>query len=418
MDFDKSISTRLGYDSPFGETSLFQKSNQHNEKENVFITKISGPTLVYKGGVFEYKIVSFNTSGFSINKILSKIKWGYSFDGGQIKPIRGVRNKLIKDTLEIRAKLKFKVITGHKVRVFAWLVKPSKDVSVLSSVLQFPFYFDRYKLKGYNRSLTGLADDLGYGDGITQTKYLKYTKNEVEKLGSLMKSNANNSSNENLWSGLKSMVSTLFSIGELEKIALLMVAKFKRNEGGEFKNDVLTKHVSKHKTTKTFCKAIETSIQEKLYQNKGNITILEDSNIYMNSERYGRPHFASLGDTFFGGLTICINDTWAYEVTIIDYNTKDNINYSLSYSVTLYDHFGLDYPDLEVSSYYSLFGFRAWFILQHLRNFKPFITKVEINKTIKGNINIGKERLDEAEKKRVDFNRELRYLTRKKGWEY
>lgn len=42
----------------------------------------------------------------------------------------------------------------------------------------------------------------------------------------------------------------------------------------------------------------------------------------------------------------------------------------------LYDHFGLDQPDVE-KIYVELAGFRAWFVLQHYDSFngkyKPFI---------------------------------------------
>jgi hypothetical protein len=34
-----------------------------------------------------------------------------------------------------------------------------------------------------------------------------------------------------------------------------------------------------------------------------------------------------------------------------------------------------------------LFGFRAWFILQHLRGYRPFITKVTFYRTFEGDLN-------------------------------
>ena len=39
----------------------------------------------------------------------------------------------------------------------------------------------------------------------------------------------------------------------------------------------------------------------------------------------------------------------------------------------MFDHFGLDYPDIEK---YDNDIFIAWFILQHFRGYKPFITKI------------------------------------------
>ena len=134
--------------------------------------------------------------------------------------------------------------------------------------------------------------------------------------------------------------------------------------------------------------------KEKLYKNQGDlIQKLYDGNVYRLSNRYNRPVFSTLKDTFVGGLTICINDTWAYEVYIMNHQKDKADNYTIQYKVVLYDHFGLDIPDLRVTSYYSLAGFRAWFVLQHLRNFQTFITKVEFNKTLISNLKADKKQI-------------------------
>jgi hypothetical protein len=70
-----------------------------------------------------------------------------------------------------------------------------------------------------------------------------------------------------------------------------------------------------------------------------------------------------------------------------NYNRTDN-NYEATYEITLWDHFGLDLNDIRKFNFWA--GFRAWFILQHLRGYKPFITKVQFEKTFTGNINEGK----------------------------
>ena len=99
--------------------------------------------------------------------------------------------------------------------------------------------------------------------------------------------------------------------------------------------------------------------------------------------------------------TICINDTWAYEIFITNFTWNSELDYTLSYKVVLYDHFGLDMPDLRVDLYYALAGFRAWFVLQHLRSFQPFITRVEFEKTLKGNIRIGEAEFEKIEQDRL-----------------
>lgn len=86
------------------------------------------------------------------------------------------------------------------------------------------------------------------------------------------------------------------------------------------------------------------------------------------------------------GYTIALNDIWSTEVVIKDYELNGN-SYKGSYRVTLWDHFGLDAPDPDagkVAAYGA--GFRTWFILQHFRGYKPFITKITFTKEFKGEL--------------------------------
>ncbi len=63
--------------------------------------------------------------------------------------------------------------------------------------------------------------------------------------------------------------------------------------------------------------------------------------------------------------------------------------YSGRYRVTMFDHFGLDEPDVDASKMYgNLEGFRAWFILRHYMRFayKPVITKIPLEETFIGTL--------------------------------
>lgn len=92
----------------------------------------------------------------------------------------------------------------------------------------------------------------------------------------------------------------------------------------------------------------------------------------------------------FWGPTIAINDTWAYDVDIQNYTPSADGTYTAELRVILYDHFGLDVPDLDISLWkpfkpYGLAGlFRAWFILQHVRGYRPFITVIDTIHPIEG----------------------------------
>ncbi|NJM78854.1 MAG: DUF3289 family protein [Flavobacterium sp.] len=86
------------------------------------------------------------------------------------------------------------------------------------------------------------------------------------------------------------------------------------------------------------------------------------------------------------GLTIALNDIWATQVLIKELKNTGN-HYTCKYEVILWDHFGLDLPDMEkVFNIIPSVGetFVTWFILQHLRGYKPFVTKIKFEKEFNG----------------------------------
>ena len=65
---------------------------------------------------------------------------------------------------------------------------------------------------------------------------------------------------------------------------------------------------------------------------------------------------------------------------------QENVN---KYEVTLWDHFGLNLTDMEkIFNIIPSIGetFVCWFILQHLRGYKPFITKITFEKEFKNSL--------------------------------
>ncbi len=66
------------------------------------------------------------------------------------------------------------------------------------------------------------------------------------------------------------------------------------------------------------------------------------------------------------------------------YSRRGN-NFTAKYTVTLWDHFGLDMPNVQ-KKLGALAEFRAWFVLQHLHGYRPFITKIEFEKEFTGSV--------------------------------
>ncbi|WP_026743032.1 DUF3289 family protein [Lonsdalea quercina] len=199
------------------------------------------------------------------------------------------------------------------------------------------------------------------------------------------------------------MATLFFSAGELKMVILAMIAKFEKKEGGEFRHPALTRAVRAHPNTQAFVKTLLQGVDDTIKQNHGEINpvalndwMMSYQNIIKKSLR--PPAFNTFEDKYLGwlngGLTFAINDVWAAKAEIVDFDRCGRF-YKGKVRVTFYDHFGLDIPDIgpdpdtaEIKVYSVLGGFRSWFILQHLNKFsyKPFITVVEMDYPIKGNI--------------------------------
>lgn len=95
-----------------------------------------------------------------------------------------------------------------------------------------------------------------------------------------------------------------------------------------------------------------------------------------------------IGENFgntFGGLVLAIHDVWAYKILLKQY-TRTGDDYKATYEVTLWDHFGFDLSDIK--KFNSLPGIEEFFVLQHLRGYKPFLTKVQFEKTFSDKVTL------------------------------
>jgi hypothetical protein len=188
-------------------------------------------------------------------------------------------------------------------------------------------------------------------------------------------------SDASLFSTMGSMSTKLFSMGDLEDNIKRMIAHFRGNTSADYSNEILNREVKKHPSMLRFVDIVNKTFKKKIV----------DLNLSDNIENIGlleineRPHFNRTADKFFGGLTIAVNDTTAYDVMLLEYKKNSNGNYNAKIKITLYDHFGLDQPDLE-KIYVHLGGFRAWFILQHIRGYKSFVTVIENTFEISGTL--------------------------------
>ncbi|MCX7128050.1 DUF3289 family protein [Aeromonas sp.] len=239
------------------------------------------------------------------------------------------------------------------------------------------------------------ADDMIYGD-MTAAQI-----EQIPTVWSLFKVEGMNglatASPDRFFQSFRDMAITLFSAGELKMNTLEMIAKFQKKEGGEYRNPVLTRNVRAHESTIAFTNTIITEVKRELKAKDGDVNALVLDDLmkrYKKADaKFRLPRFNNKLD-IVSGLTIAINDTWAGEAKIVKYEKFGDF-YKGVIKVTLYDHFGLDLPDVgpdpttgEIKPYGALAGFRSWFILQHLDRFayKPFITVMEMDYPFSGEL--------------------------------
>ena len=170
--------------------------------------------------------------------------------------------------------------------------------------------------------------------------------------------------------------------------AMAMIDHFRYGRGENYSNHFLTTAVMSHQNTINFFNAIRQEFAKAISENDGNLNSFNDKEGRLRQFR--RPVFNTWADRF-QGLTIALNDTWAYKVWITEYELKADGTYRGRMKITIYDHFGLDDDDVSfrrVARHIS--GFYHWFTLQRWRGFnrefKPFITVIEKELPFRGRL--------------------------------
>ncbi|MEA1933764.1 MAG: DUF3289 family protein [Thermodesulfobacteriota bacterium] len=224
------------------------------------------------------------------------------------------------------------------------------------------------------------ANDMKYGDYTNeQIKNIRWNFQVDDMISDL-----DSIPSKVLFRSFRHMVTELFAMGELEKNILRMIAKFEENSGGTYSAPTLVRAADSHQRTLGFVNELNGKLKTVIAKYRGDISkvrpafdVVMTQRIYFNTKR-----------DILRGMTIATNDIWAWTVEVLEYHF-DGVNYKGKYKITLYDHFGLDEPDVDYSKKYgNLAGFRAWFILQHLDRFayKPFITVIELEKPFSGSL--------------------------------
>lgn len=177
---------------------------------------------------------------------------------------------------------------------------------------------------------------------------------------------------------------TSLSFGDMETVALEMADRFKNGTGGTYKSDILNKEISNNPAFTTYHNSFFAELKEELKKNS-----YDPSTMKMIPMKL--LNFSSFWDKA-SGLGITVHQVWSAKAEIQDYSyNKCTKMWSGTLKYTFYDHFGLDWEDIKkhgedrIPQYHTGDFFKAWYILQHYRSAKPFITEMERTVYLGGN---------------------------------
>lgn len=164
------------------------------------------------------------------------------------------------------------------------------------------------------------------------------------------------------------------SVGEMETVALEMAQHFSRGTGGTYKNEIINRKIASNNAfieyNNTFIEELKTEL-EKVNFNPNQMPILSMNLL----------NFSSFWDKV-SGLGITIHQVWSVKADLKNYKYNSCTKvWSCELLYTFYDHFGLDWDDIQkhgsdrIPQYHTGDFFKAWYILQHYRSAKPFITE-------------------------------------------
>ena len=399
----------------------YDKNKDRKTPTDIRIIKVEGP-FDNKGKLVD-KIVLDTPYTFKATPTrkptdveVKLLKWSVKSDEGQKEIILGTAsfNKVVEDKIIISLRLKHDF---EKAKVYAFYQKADDGISVDLSLkkIKFPMLIlQSISRKGKKTIVNAKGDKVSTNEKAVDLLFSDYPENEIgfKKLKDEIYSEAfevhkqdgnfdfttreKNASNkadaiiEKIKLFSKKKDNELFDIfndkaryvsrDKLEDNIIRMILKMQNKEGGEYSHPDLTNAVIDHENTKIFISKVKkwAIAYLKLDRFKNNIDelrISDDSEgiIYHSNfkKEVDKPRFNNYSDTL-SGIQIAINDVWSYKISLTHYFLKNNEPHG-ELHFDFYDHFGLDYPDIEK---YDNDVFIAWFVLQHFRDYKPFITRV------------------------------------------
>ena len=320
------------------------------------VTSVKGEETALPTHTVKYTVTGYNLATIGASD-RERVKWLVRVDG------RDEQLSQRGETLELTIKPEW---TGKDVTDMPYLRKPNEEVSVKTTVERFPksILFAR-SMKRPGKTLTGeTAEDMLCADK---------TPEEVRRIHRLFGLQLKASDKE-LFADMY-MLAGMGSLSGGGELLTALIGHFKGSSGTPFSNAYMDQKLKEHPSFHTFVyqkdKGVLDNLKKQLKKVLGNIKrvkLLQEGEI-----RSDRTKFNTLKDKL-NGMTLAVDDTSAYEVYVDDYKLTAPNTFSCNLRIIVYDNYGLDAED--VAKYGTIAGFRAWYVLQHVRGYKPFLTKM------------------------------------------
>lgn len=185
------------------------------------------------------------------------------------------------------------------------------------------------------------------------------------------------------------------SVGDLQRVALECWDRFCQGTGGTYSSSTLTETVRNEDETFEFVQEFNKKAQVAINACKGDLSNL----IVLPIGRYAFDTFLQKAT----GLGIILHDIWSIKAELInmttayDPNQSDEPAWYGTIRYTLTDDFGLDWNDIvqhgndhkppTLGFYNTGDRFKAWYVLQHYRDAKPFFVQMVLDYTLSGEDN-------------------------------
>ena len=337
----------------------------HVLNNNVLVTAVDGVKSTIICQNVKYHVTSYNVASDIVSiDDKSNIKWVVVVDGKiyKQKPKGEMLNLYILPEWY-----------GKEIIVMPYLKNYTPKVSVITKVevWKLPVLFAKSSNDPGKDSNGEVPDDLKYGD-LTNEEALK-----IQKLNKLQI----NASDNLLFEDLSILTSIFTMLGGKENVQNL-INNFRNNKGITFSSKYMDDALASHPTLKQFIydkEGVLENLNEQLRSVNGNINKIETLQGVLNSTRPKFPwrsgSVKNIIKDLFSGMTIAVDDTSAYLVYVESYELISTNTYNAVLRIEIYDNFGLNSADIQCG-FGLLAGFRAWFILQHVRGYRPFLTKM------------------------------------------